>query len=164
MLHCCIPQSRKLGTQLAHVCQLRNQPVVFRLKCSPQSTAKPRKVDSGSNPNVPQYSQVGVAVVGSSNVHVSYSTLTTCMKSSFGDFGHRSWCYGRGVVQCTCELFHSHHMHQKLGCTVAALQMLRSNANMSYSTLTTCMKSSLGDFGHHRVTVVGSSDVQAETE
>ena len=38
-------------------------------------------------------------VVGSSNVYLSYSTHTTCIKSSFGDFGHHSWCYDRGVVR-----------------------------------------------------------------
>ena len=48
-----------------------------------------------------------------SNVYLSYSTHTTCIKSSFGDFGHHSWCYDRGV-QCICELFHTHQMHQKL--------------------------------------------------
>ena len=43
-----------------------------------------------------------------------YSTPTTCIRSSFGEFGHNSRCCGRGVVQCICELFHTHHMNHKL--------------------------------------------------
>ena len=43
-----------------------------------------------------------------------FHTHTTCLKGSFGDFGHHSWCYSREVVQCICELFHTHHMPEKL--------------------------------------------------
>ena len=94
----------------------------------------------------------GVAVVGSSNVYVSYSTLATCATSALGIFGHHAWCCGRGVVQRICELFHTHHMQQKLvwrfwrihGVTVVG----SSSVYVSYSTLTTCATSSLGEFGH----------------
>ena len=61
----------------------------------------------------------GVTVAALSNVYVGYSTLTTCITSSFGDFGHISWCYGRGVLQCMCELFgyggSSHFGSNRLG-------------------------------------------------
>ena len=69
----------------------------------------------------------GVAVAGSSNVYVSYSTPTTCSKSSFGGFGDNSWCYGRGVVQCIRELLNTHHMRHKLvGRVWTPFMVLRS--------------------------------------
>ena len=73
----------------------------------------------------------------------------------------------RGVVQCISELFHAHHMHQKLVWRFwTPFMVLRSwgrpfreirnhslcygrEVVQSYSTLTRCIKSSLGDLGHH---------------